>query len=71
MISRGDFSLPADRGPVLGRNRVVIQNLGSVEPRPTIEEAVEIGKGAIVVEVVAEDADLGTIDIGRLVRERM
>ncbi|MBI1900734.1 MAG: alpha/beta hydrolase [Planctomycetia bacterium] len=70
MISQGNYSISASRGPVLGKNGVVIQNLGSVEPRPTIEDAVEITHRALVVDVV-EDADLGTFDVGQLLRETM
>ena len=37
-ISRGKYSLPQDQGPVIGPNQVLVYNMGSVEPRPTIEE---------------------------------
>ncbi|MFO0871096.1 MAG: alpha/beta hydrolase [Pirellulales bacterium] len=39
MVSNGQFSLAADRGPVVGQNRVVIYDLGAVEPRPTLDDA--------------------------------
>lgn len=39
MISQGKYQIPAARGVVVGENRVEIHDLGSVEPRPTVEEA--------------------------------
>lgn len=38
MVSNGRFSIPANRGPAVGLNRVSLINLGSVEPRPTIPD---------------------------------
>ena len=38
MVSGGKFTLDAHHGPVLGKNKVLIYDLGSVEPRPTIED---------------------------------
>lgn len=38
MISNGNYTIPAHRGAVVGDNRVIIRNLGSVEPRPTIDD---------------------------------
>ena len=37
LISRGKYSIPAERGPVLGDHRVEIRDLGTVEPQPTLE----------------------------------
>lgn len=48
MVSQGNYSIPASRGVVVGENKVLIYNLGSVEPKPTIEEAQEIDKGLVV-----------------------
>ncbi len=39
MISRGQFNLSGRAAPVVGRHRVVVVSLGSVEPRPTIDDA--------------------------------
>ncbi len=36
-INRGRYSLSETQGPVEGPNRVLVYNLGSVEPHPTIE----------------------------------
>ena len=52
MISNGNFSIPAHRGGVVGDNKVVIHNLGGVEPRPTIEDAVVMDRG-IVLRIAA------------------
>lgn len=38
MISGGKFSIPAERGATVGLNKLVVYDLGSVEPRPTREE---------------------------------
>lgn len=38
MISHGKFSIPANRGAVVAKNRVEIRNFGSVEPGPTIDD---------------------------------
>jgi acetyl esterase/lipase len=37
-ISQGKYSLPLDRGPALGPNRMMVYHMGTVEPRPSIEE---------------------------------
>ena len=37
-IRNGKYSLPLAEGPILGTNQVQVHNLGSVEPRPTIED---------------------------------
>jgi acetyl esterase/lipase len=41
MVANGQFSLPAARGPVVGKNRVLVYDMGSVEPRPTRESVAE------------------------------
>jgi acetyl esterase/lipase len=38
MVSNGQFSIAANRGPTLGKNRVRVYHLGAVEPRPTRED---------------------------------
>ncbi len=45
-IRNGKYQLPETEGPVGGLNKVRVCNLGSVEPRPTIEE-VEVFKATI------------------------
>jgi acetyl esterase/lipase len=40
-ISQGKFSLPKAQGPALGPNRVRVYHLGTVEPRPSIEDVGE------------------------------
>jgi acetyl esterase/lipase len=50
MVHRGKFSIDKDNGPTTGRHRVVIRNLGSVEPHPTIDDVVVYDQG-LVVEV--------------------
>jgi acetyl esterase/lipase len=44
MVSNGQFSLAANRGPVVGANRVLVYDLGAVEPRPTREDFAVIDK---------------------------
>lgn len=55
MVSNGNFSIPAQRGAVVGVNKVVIYNFGTVEPRPTIDDVVTWDKG--IVFSVSEDAN--------------
>ena len=47
MVSNGSFSIPANRGAVVGVNSVVIRSLGSVEPRPTIDDVITWDKGIV------------------------
>jgi acetyl esterase/lipase len=42
MVSNGKFDLAAARGPVVGKNRVTVYDMGSVEPRPTRESVAEL-----------------------------
>lgn len=51
MVSRGKYRVPAVRGVVHGKNKVVIRSLGSVEPQPTIEDVEELPHSGIVVRV--------------------
>lgn len=41
-VSRGLYRLENASGPVIGPNRVVVHTMGSVEPRPTIDDAIDI-----------------------------
>jgi hypothetical protein len=40
-ISQGKYSLPKDQGPALGPNKVMVYHMGTVEPRPSIEDVGE------------------------------
>ncbi len=53
MISNGQFDIPAARGAALGVNRVEVWDLGSVEPRPTIDQAKRIDGGKIQFDIKA------------------
>lgn len=55
MVNQGNYSVPASRGVVVGDNKVLIYNLGSVEPKPTIEDAVVIDKGLMVRAIEAQN----------------
>ena len=50
MVSRGKYRIPAERGTAVGLNTVLIYNLGSVEPRPTIEDFT-VTDGSLAVQV--------------------
>jgi hypothetical protein len=41
MVSNGQFNLSAARGPVVGKNRILVYDMGAVEPRPTRESVAE------------------------------
>ncbi len=58
MVSNGQFSLPAARGPVVGKNRVVVYDLGAVEPRPTREGYATIEVTPATVEITKDPLDL-------------
>ena len=58
MVSNGNFSLAASRGPVVGKNRVVVYDLGSVEPRPTREGYAIRPSTPSEVEVPADGIDV-------------
>ncbi len=47
MVSNGSYSIPANRGAVIGVNSVVVRSLGSVEPRPTIDDVITWDKGVV------------------------
>jgi acetyl esterase/lipase len=51
MISRGKFRIPEHRGAVVGRCRIEVRDLGSVEPRPTIENVQRLDGGDYRVDV--------------------
>ena len=50
MISRGSYRVPASRGAVVGKARIVIRNLGSVEPNPTIEDSQKLAAPAVQID---------------------
>jgi len=39
LLIHGSFALPPAAGPAVGVNRVVIYDLGAIEPAPTLPEA--------------------------------
>ena len=55
MVSNGSFSIPANRGAVVGVNSVVVRSLGSVEPRPTIDDVITWDKGIVYQATVGEN----------------
>ncbi len=57
MVSRGRYKIPKSRGPVLGKCRVIIHNLGSVEPKPTIPDVEQLDFPSLV-EIVADQPEL-------------
>lgn len=63
MVSNGKYSLGATNGGVLGHNSVLIYDLGSVEPKPTIEEFVVYDKGLVVD--VHENANTFDFQLGQ------
>lgn len=54
MVSHGKYSISAAQGVAEGTNSVMIYDLGSVEPQPTIEEFVVHGNGLTVDVKVQE-----------------
>lgn len=54
MISKGKFHIPDYRGAVVGPCRLEIRDLGSVEPRPTIEDVRRLDGGDYRVDVTAK-----------------
>lgn len=57
MIANGNYSLPANRGVVVGPNSVVVRTLGAVEPRPTIDDVQVLGgaKGELAFDAKPGD----------------
>jgi len=62
-VRDGGYRVPAERGPVAGRHRVVVRDLGAIAPEPTVDDVrvvgtvdreVPAGGGEIVVEVEGE-----------------
>jgi acetyl esterase/lipase len=53
MISRGKFSIPKHRGAVVGPCLIQVRDLGTVEPRPTIEDVQRLDNGDYRVDVKA------------------
>lgn len=46
-VSRGQYSVPEERGVVVGDSVVIIRDLGTVEPRPTLENVVVVSPGGV------------------------
>lgn len=63
MVSHGKFSIDAAHGGVLGTNAAVVYDLGSVEPKPTIEDFVVFDKGLVVD--VKESGNEFTFDLAK------
>ena len=54
LVIRGSYALPASAGPAVGANRVVAYDLGALEPRPTIVDAMPVHPaGGLKVQVKA------------------
>ena len=51
MVSRGKFNIPAFRGAVVGKCRIEVRDLGSVEPRPTIDDVKRVDNGDHRVQI--------------------
>lgn len=51
MISRGKFQIPEHRGAAVGTCRIEVRDLGSVEPRPTIDDVKRLDGGNYQVDV--------------------
>lgn len=47
MVNNGKFSIPVTSGPVPGRHRIIVVDMGKVAPGPTVEDRTEIDKGVI------------------------
>lgn len=58
MVSRGKYRVPAHRGAVVGRVRIEVRNLGSVEPNPTIEDLERIDGPSATVRVDGNELNL-------------
>jgi acetyl esterase/lipase len=58
MISRGKFRIPEHRGAVVGACRIEVRDLGTVEPRPTIEDVRRLDDGNYRVDVKADSNKL-------------
>ncbi len=53
-VRRGKFTIPLSRGVTPGVNRVEIYDLGDVQPRPTIADALRIDDGSLTVDASAD-----------------
>lgn len=67
-VSRGRYSVPAERGVVVGDSFVVIRDLGTVEPVPTREDAAVVSPGgaehsALTVQVSGELENVCDFDL--------
>lgn len=63
MISGGKFSIPAFRGAVVGNCRITVRNLGSVEPRPTIEDVQTVSPSGLVFQIKADSKNELSLDL--------
>lgn len=53
MVRDGKYSIPANAGPVPGKHRVMVVDMGKVAPGPTVEDRKEIDKGLLTFEIQA------------------
>ena len=60
MVRDGKFSIPANAGPVPGKHRVTVVDMGKVAPAPTAEDRQEIDKGILTFEIQPEN---NTVDL--------
>ena len=63
MVSGGKFSIPAFRGAAVGNCRVIVRNLGAVEPRPTIEDVQVVSPAGLVVQIAAGSKNEVSFDL--------
>lgn len=63
MISNGKYSIPAFRGVVVGNSRVVVRNLGAVEPYPTVEDVQVVSPSGLVFQSVAGQKNELSLDL--------
>lgn len=63
MVSGGKFSIPAFRGAAVGNCRVIVRNLGAVEPRPTIEDVQVVSPSGLVFQIVAGAKNEASFDL--------
>jgi hypothetical protein len=48
MVNNGKCSIPAASGPVPGKHRVIVVDMGKVAPGPTVDDREEIDKGIVL-----------------------
>jgi hypothetical protein len=47
----GEYSLPVESGPMLGKNAITIKTMGDFAPYPTIEDSKTLSEGELLVKV--------------------